>query len=497
MTQQYPDFRSERRAGVLLHITSLPGTGNTGDLGSEAFHFINFLADCGMTWWQMLPIGPPQGGLSPYQTSSAHAGNPQLISLETLVNSGWLNQDALIDSLDHTAKKALLQQAYRGFNIKATIAERTEFNIFCANHAYWLEDYVLFRAISEQRQKSWWQWPKGLRTREKRALTQARDKLLDALNYIRWEQFIFFQQWTALHHHAATVGVRLFGDMPIFVAYDSAEVWARPQDFDLNPDGSLRVVAGVPPDYFSATGQRWGNPLYHWEQLEKSQFRFWIDRIRTQLKLFDLIRIDHFRGFEAYWEIPATEEYAIQGEWVKAGGDALFAALHREFGDLPLIAEDLGVITAEVDELRRKYQLPGMKVLQFAFDGSNDNIHLPSYHTQDSVVYTGTHDNDTTCGWYESLTPESRHYVYEYLGNPNEAMPWVFIRTAFASVANLAIIPLQDLLGLDGQHRMNLPGTSDGNWQWRFSWSQVDAELPARLRYLIKLYGRAAQDHTA
>ncbi|MBK5969932.1 MULTISPECIES: 4-alpha-glucanotransferase [Thiorhodovibrio] len=488
----------ERRAGLLLHLTSLPGPGACGDLGGEAFNFVNFLADCGLSVWQMLPVGPPQGDLSPYQTSSAHAGNPRLIGLDPLVKSGWLDQ--VPDNLaDDRAKLAALRQAYHGFRQVAGGEQRAALDAFIAENIYWLEDYALFRAISEDRHEPWWRWPKGLRLRENRAIKQARGKLADTLDYIRWEQYVFFEQWAALRTHANDRGVRLFGDMPIFVAHDSAEVWARPKDFDLNPDGTTRVVAGVPPDYFSETGQRWGNPLYRWDQLQENGFRFWIDRIRTQLKLFDIIRIDHFRGFEAYWEIPASEEFAINGRWIPAAGDALFEALAAEFGALPLVAEDLGVITDEVTALRKKFDMPGMKILQFAFDGGADNPYLPHFHETDSVVYTGTHDNDTSLGWFRSIDDAGRWHLADYLGYPaaqtagdpvGEPMPWPLIRSALASVANLAILPMQDVLELDGASRMNRPGTTKGNWAWRFDWAEVDAGLADRLRHLVKLYGR-------
>jgi len=278
--------------------------------------------------------------------------------------------------------------------------------------------------------------------------------------------------------------------MPIFVAHDSAEVWAKPHDFDLREDGSLRVVAGVPPDYFSATGQRWGNPLYRWDRVQADGFRFWLDRIRTQMRLFDMVRIDHFRGFESYWEIPAEEDSAVHGHWVKALGDELFERLHQRFGPLPLIAEDLGIITEAVEALRRKYRFPGMKVLQFAFSGDASNPYLPFHHDRDSVVYTGTHDNDTTLGWYLSLSDQERAYVQEYLGHPSEEMPWPLIRCALGSRSHLAILPLQDLLALDGSHRMNVPGTTGDNWNWRFSWDQVRRALPGQLRRLVALYGR-------
>jgi 4-alpha-glucanotransferase len=484
----------QRRAGVLLHMTSLPGAGACGSLGLEALNFVNFLADCGVTVWQMLPVGPPQGSDSPYQTSSAHAGSARLIGLEPLAKCGWLD-DALEPDLaggaNADAKGAALRAAHRRFQQVADDAERLALEAFVAEQAYWLDDYALFRALHEALDAPWWEWPKRLRERESQALSESRERLGAELNYIRWEQFVFFRQWDALRAQAADRGVLLFGDMPIFVAHDSAEVWARPDDFDLNADGTLRVVAGVPPDYFSATGQRWGNPLYRWERLADSGYQFWIDRIRTQLRLFDIIRIDHFRGFEAFWEIPAQEPTAMNGSWVRANGDALFARLEQEFGRLPLIAEDLGIITDEVTALRRKYRMPGMKVLQFAFGGGADNPYLPYQHGRDSVVYTGTHDNDTTLGWYQSLSDDERGHVEDYLGLPEEPMPWPLVRCALGSSANLAIVPMQDLLALDGSHRMNLPGVADGNWRWRFHWAQVADELPARLTHLVRLYGRA------
>jgi 4-alpha-glucanotransferase len=480
----------QRRAGVLLHLTSLPGAGPCGDLGWEAFNFVNFLADSGVSVWQMLPVGPPQGSDSPYQTSSVHAGSARLIGLEPLIQAGWLDA-APAGEFDEPDKLAALQQAHQRFHQRAGDAERSALDAFVAEQGYWLDDYALFRALHEERQAPWWQWPKGLCKRESRALGQARKRLEAQLDYIRWEQFVFFRQWSALREHASQRGVLLFGDMPIFVAHDSAEVWARPLDFDLNDDGTLRVVAGVPPDYFSATGQRWGNPLYRWDRLAASDYRFWCDRIRTQLELFDIIRIDHFRGFEAFWEIPGDAPTAIDGAWVPAEGDALFARLEREFGRLPLVAEDLGVITEQVTALRRKYRMPGMKVLQFAFDGGSDNPYLPYRHGRDSVVYTGTHDNDTTLGWYQSLGEEARDHVDDYLGRSSEPMPWPLVRWALGSRANLAIVPMQDLLGLDSEHRMNVPGVADGNWRWRFDWTHVGMELPSRLTHLVKLYGRA------
>ena len=477
-----------RRAGVLLHITSLPGPGPCGSLGAQARAFIDWLAACGMSVWQMLPVGPTLGDRSPYQNSSTHAGDPLLIDLEPLVAAGWLPELPDDDSI--AAKTTALAQAWRGFQARATDAERLALVAFARENGYWLPDYALFRALGEECQAGWWQWPVTLRDRKPQALNQAHTRLAPQIQVIVFEQFLFFSQWQELRAYAAARGIKLFGDMPIFVAQDSAEVWAHPQDFDLNPDGSPRVVAGVPPDYFSATGQRWGNPLYRWERMEAEGFRFWLDRVRTQLRLFDMIRIDHFRGFEAYWEIPAEEEHAINGRWVKALGDELFERLHQRFGKLPLIAEDLGFITPEVENLRRKYRYPGMKILQFAFSGGADNPYLPFRHDRDCVVYTGTHDNDTSLGWYQALAPRDRALVDEFLGYPTEPMPWPLIRAALASRAYLAILPMQDLLALDGDHRMNVPGTAEGNWTWRFSWDRIPAALGARVRRMIGIYGR-------
>ncbi|MGB5833437.1 MAG: 4-alpha-glucanotransferase [Thiohalocapsa sp.] len=484
------DSLDQRRAGVLLHVTSLPGAGPCGDLGAEAFNFVNFLADCGVSVWQMLPVGPPQGSESPYQTSSAHAGSGRLIGLQPLLQAGWLESIPEGD-FDEADKLSALRHAHRRFRQIADDREQGALAAYVADQRYWLDDYALFRAISEERQAPWWEWPEGLREREGKALNQARDRLGPDLDYIRWEQFEFSRQWASLRAHATRRGVLLFGDMPIFVAHDSAEVWARQRDFDLNQDGTLRVVAGVPPDYFSATGQRWGNPLYRWDQLAANDYRFWIERVRTQFALFDVIRIDHFRGFEAFWEIPGDAATAINGNWVQAGGDALFERLEREFGRLPLVAEDLGVITDKVTALRRKYRMPGMKILQFAFGGDPHNPYLPYRHSRDAVVYTGTHDNDTTLGWYQSLEDDERGRVDDYLGHSRESMPWPLIRCAFGSRANLAVVPMQDLLALDGAHRMNVPGVTSGNWRWRFDWDQVDAELTLHLTHLVELYARA------
>ena len=486
------DCLDSRRTGVLLHLTSLPGIGPCGTLGPEAFNFVSFLADCGMSVWQMLPVGPTQEDGSPYQTSSVHAGNPRLIALEPLLEPGWLNElPDLSGDGANAAKSAALHRSWDGFRRKSTPSDRDQLATFAADHAYWLDDYVLFRALREEQRCCWWEWPESLRDRDPDAMSRTRERLLADIDFITFEQFLFFSQWQRLRDHTKGLGIKLFGDMPIFVAHDSAEVWAKPHEFQLKPDGTPRVVAGVPPDYFSSSGQRWGNPLYRWDRMQADGFRFWLDRMRTQTSLFDMIRIDHFRGFESCWEIPAEEESAVNGRWVKALGHELFERLHQRLGELHLIAEDLGIITDEVEALRRKFRLPGMKVLQFAFSGDPNNPYLPFNHGRDSVVYTGTHDNDTSLGWYESLDRAGRGYVDEYLGHSSEAMPRPLVRCALASRAYLAILPLQDILGLGGEHRMNVPGTTLGNWTWRFDWAQVGVDLPAELHGLVRLYGRS------
>lgn len=475
----------------MLHPTSLPGAGESGELGVEAFRFVDFLSSAGIGVWQMLPLGPTHADKSPYQCTSVHAGSAELISLQRLVEWGWLDADQLQSNYETVARDEQLRVAYAGFQARANAGERAEFVDFCTQHAAWLNDYALYEALRAEHQgRGWFDWPQALRDREEVALAEARRHHGAVIDQVCFYQFIFFRLWHELRHYANERGVLLFGDVPIFVAYDSAEVWAQREYFCVDGEGRLEVVAGVPPDYFSATGQRWGNPHYHWERLEADGFRWWIERLRTQRELFDLIRIDHFRGFEAYWEISASSETAIDGRWVKAPGERLFQALLDSFHDLPLVAEDLGVITAEVDALRLQFGLPGMKILQFAFGGDAHNPYLPHKHERLSVAYTGTHDNDTTLGWFHSLDHATRAHVQEYLGFPSESMPWPLIRATLASVAVLAIIPLQDVLALDSAHRMNTPGVAEGNWRWRFDWEQVPTDLAERLRQLVQMYER-------
>ncbi|MET0070453.1 MAG: 4-alpha-glucanotransferase [Candidatus Thiodiazotropha sp.] len=491
------DFRSihqlltRRRAGILLHITSLPGPGKAGELGSDAYRFVDFLVSTGMSVWQILPIGPTMHDNSPYQSSSVYAGNPRLISLELPLQKGWLEaMPEYKGSMSDAIKRYAVKLAWEGFKERADEADRDAYQRFVAEQKHWLEDYALFQALRNRDGGCWWEWHPTLRDREPQAVAETRARFTEAIEEIRFEQFLFFTEWMNLKHYANERGVLLFGDLPIFVAHDSAEVWAHREFFDLHADGHPRVVAGVPPDYFSATGQRWGNPLYCWDRLEADDFSFWVERLRAQSTLFDFLRIDHFRGFEAYWEIPAEEQTAENGRWVEAPGEKLFQRLYRALPELELVAEDLGVITPEVEALRKAYHLPGMKILQFAFSGGADNPYLPFHHSRDSVVYTGTHDNDTTLGWYKGLDDTTREIVDDYLGKPREVMPWPLIRTALASRANLAILPFQDVLGLDSTHRMNTPGTTEGNWGWRFEWNRIKHGTTERLLRYVKMYGR-------
>ena len=485
-----------RRAGLLLHPTSLPGPFDNGDLGPSAYQFVDFLAASGFTVWQMLPVNPTHANLSPYACQSIHAGNARLISLELLESEGWLDRDDEGEAQTaaegpFASRGSRLAQARLGFLAGASAADRALYEEFNVKGAYWLENYALFQALQEDNGGApWWEWPPSLRDREPRALEGARIRLADRIEQHRFEQFIFFRQWRTLKRYANDRGILLFGDMPIFVAEDSTAVWARRHYFRINEVGRPLVVAGVPPDYFSSTGQRWGNPLYDWERMRQDDFWWWRERVKNHLTLFDLVRIDHFRGFEAHWEICGTEETALKGQWVKAPGVELFSTLRQAFDPLRLVAEDLGTITPEVTALRDQFNFPGMKVLQFAFDGNPDNPYLPHNHIRNSVVYTGTHDNNTTLGWYQELSEEKRSYVLDYLGEAAVGMPWSMVRSALMSVAKLAMVPMQDVLGLGADGRMNRPGVDEGNWRWRFSWQEVPAALASRMRRLVRLYGR-------
>lgn len=487
-----------REFGILLHITSLPAPGVSGDLGPDAYRFVDFLSASGAGVWQILPLVPTHSCGSPYHGQSIHAGNQFLISAQKLHDDGLVSGATLQEYLDQVndasedlaAHRAILKQVYRN-HVSRPSKLRDDVVRFSKDNDYWISDYALYRVMKLMHEDApWYQWPAPLRDRDPDALADVRDKYSETIEFVAFEQYLFWQQWERLKKYANSRGIRIMGDIPIFPAHDSAEVWAYPYYFQLDRAGRAINVAGVPPDYFSATGQLWGNPLYDWHRLREDEFKWWIDRIRLQLKYFDLLRLDHFRGFQSYWSIPAASEDATPGHWDTAPGDALFESLQRTCAPLSLIAEDLGHITPEVIDLRRRFGLPGMRVLQFAFDGDPDNLHLPHNHEHCGVVYTGTHDNDTTCGWFYSLDSEHQQRVYGYLGMPQETMPWALVRSAMASVSRLAVVPMQDVMALDYASRMNVPGTETGNWRWRFGWTDVPSGSADRLRHLASVYAR-------
>lgn len=492
-----------RKSGILLHPTSLPGPGGIGSLGKEAYRFVDFLHDAGQSLWQVLPLGPTSWGNSPYMCYSAFAGNPLLIDLPGLVQEGDLKRGDLKEDLptEHVAyhrvldyKNAALRKAAAAFLAAGESVRMEEFRQFC-DTTPWLHDFALFMALKERHEGSkWCDWPGGLAAREPEALEEASRTLGVEIGEQKYRQWQFFRQWRGLRRYANDRGVAIFGDIPIFVAYDSADVWANPRLFLLDGAGHPTVVAGVPPDYFSKTGQLWGNPLYNWEEMIRQGYSWWIERVRSALALYDLIRLDHFRGFSACWQVPAGDKTAVNGRWVDGPGEALFDALGDALGVLPIVAEDLGHITPDVEQLLDRLSFPGMKILQFAFDSGPSNPYLPHNHVRNSVVYTGTHDNDTTAGWFSSLPARTRKRVLHYLGSSGEDLVWDLIRTALASVADTAIVPLQDVLVLDGASRMNLPGTSVGNWSWRFSSGALTGKLSKRLVELTELYGRCRMD---
>ena len=490
----------QRSSGILLHPTALPGPHGIGALGSEAHLFINFLVAAGQKVWQILPLGPTGFGNSPYNALSAFAGNPLLIDLDQLVNLGDLLpaeiNGAIFAEGPVTAqairwKRVLLEQAGRRFFSQATPARKSDFAAFCQTNAAWLDDYVLFMALRDHfKEQSWASWPEEIRRRDPLAMSRWRDQLTAEMGLHRYQQYIFYEQWLDLKSHANSLGISILGDIPIFVAYDSADVWAHQQLFQLNDEGRPLAVAGVPPDYFSATGQLWGNPLYNWQRLKDSGFQWWIERFHRDFLYADMVRLDHFRGFQACWSVAANETTAINGHWEQTPGRQLFIRLREEFGLLPIIAEDLGIITPEVERLRRDFGFPGMKVLQFAFDSGPDNPYLPDHYEMECGVYTGTHDNNTTLGWCQNLTAEQRRPVAEDLGKSAPDMPWDLIELAEASAAEVCILPCQDILELGEEARFNRPGDPHGNWRWRLRRQQLTAALEHRLRDLCQSENR-------
>ncbi|WP_414549812.1 4-alpha-glucanotransferase [Anabaena sp. CCY 0017] len=496
-----------RSSGILLHPTSFPSRFGIGDLGLEAYKFIDFLRETYQQYWQVLPLGPTGYGNSPYAAYSAMAGNPMLISPEQLQEQGLLSEEDFANlpvfnesKVDYdqvnSIKIALLKKACENFQVKATPFQQKEFAGFCDSKAYWLDDYALFMALKDANDNtSWHTWKSELVKREPAAMDQAKEKLASEIYYYKFVQFEFFRQWSELKSYANMSGIYIIGDIPIYVAQDSADVWAHPHIFCLDEETrEPALMAGVPPDYFSETGQLWGNPVYNWEELQKQDFKWWLGRFEAMLDYIDVIRIDHFRGFEAYWAVEQGEDTAMNGVWMKAPGDELFDAIKDKLGTLPVLAEDLGVITPEVEALRDKYEFPGMKVLQFAFGSDPGNAFLPFNYTRNAVVYTGTHDNDTTVGWFNQANDWEKRNLLLYLGCiSDEGIHWDVIRLALSSIANQAIIPLQDILGLGTEARMNFPSTAEGNWDWRYQPSLLTPELGERLKNLTQLYGRAPQ----
>jgi 4-alpha-glucanotransferase len=504
---------SERRSGILLHPTSLPGPHGAGDLGAQAHRFVAWLAEARQRIWQLLPLGPTGYGDSPYQALSSRAGSPLLVSLEVLRKEGWLSYAELSgapagapDRADlHEAllwKRARLARAAAAFRTRAGAEQRAELADFRAREAAWLEDWALFTVLKDAHGgRPWTDWPAKLALRDPPALDGVREQQAEALDAEVFVQWCFARQWEALRARCRALDVQLVGDVPIYVAHDSAEVWTRPDLFELGADGRPKAVAGVPPDYFSATGQRWGNPIYDWPRIALEGYAFWIGRVRGTLAMVDRIRLDHFRGFEGYWRIPASCPTAVEGAWVKGPGAPLFEALERALGPLPFIAENLGVITPEVVGLQRRFGFPGMAVLQFAFGSDPQAISFrPHGYTPDLVGYTGTHDNDTTMGWWQGGAEGSvrtaaevqaeKDFALEYLGTDGREMNWAMIRALSASVAGSVVFPMQDVLGLGSAARMNQPATLGGNWRWRVREEALSAPLAARLARLSELYGR-------
>ena len=494
----------KRSSGILLHPTSLPGHAGIGDLGPSAYEFINFLADARQGLWQILPLNPVGIGNSPYSTTSAFAGNVLLISLERLADRGMiprervqsLNQrDGRVDYAQVVKQKMpLLHESADWFLRNASGAHRARFDKFVTENSWWLEDYVLFEALRiRHEQRSWNTWPHDLAHREPKALDAIREELRDELDRSRFLQFAFFEQWRALHTYCQIKGVKIIGDVAIFVSYDSADVWTHPDTFRLDAKTlDPEFVAGVPPDSFSETGQRWGNPLYRWAELKQRGYDWWVKRMSWSLANCDIIRLDHFRGFQQYWEITNSEPTAVHGRWVDGPGNDLFRVLHEKLGDLPFIAEDLGVITPDVNALRERWQMPGMRILQFAFGDPGAHIYLPHRYQPNTVVYTGTHDNDTTLGWWKCCAEHERRFAGALLGDSSDGVNWAMIRLAQSSTANLCVVPLQDVLSLGSEARMNVPSFGDGNWTWRYKPGSLQPELAKKLATLAEVTDRQA-----
>ena len=496
-------MRRPRASGVLLHPTSLPGPHGSGDCGPAAYHFVDWLVAAGQRLWQILPLSGIGAGNSPYASSSAFAGNPLLIDLGELHQQGWLDSSdvAAVAGLHEQRVDFSLVQPYRlhrlrlaarrFFQLPSQDDRRQSFDAFCQRQQHWLDDYSLFMALNDVHAgQSWCQWPEALVRRDVHALAGARHQRRESIGFWQFCQWSFFRQWQQLKAYANNRGIDIVGDVPIFIAHHSADVWAHRALFQLQADGLPTVVAGVPPDFFSITGQRWGNPLYDWREHAKDNFAWWIQRLRGTFELVDVVRIDHFRGFAGYWEIPASEPTAVKGRWRRGPGAALFKAIDEVLGPLPVIAEDLGEITADVLALRKRFGFPGMRILQFAFGGDSSNPYLPHHHEHDSVVYPGTHDNDTSAGWWAQASEHERRFACDYLNSDGDDIVWQLIRAASASVADTSIVAMQDVLALPADSRMNKPGEPHGWWEWRLQWSDVHPWHAQRLAALCRLYGR-------
>ncbi|MEI6093362.1 MAG: 4-alpha-glucanotransferase [bacterium] len=495
-------MKLKRSSGVLLHPTSLPGKFGIGSLGKDAFDFVDFLVCSKQKLWQVLPMGPTSYGDSPYQSFSSFAGNPLLIDLDELVKQNLLSKSDLETKevfddgkVDYgriiTFKTALYKKAYNNFKKLSSEIEKAKFEIFCEKHKKWLEEYSLFMALKNHFcGKPWYEWEYDIKIRTFPALKEYREKLSDEINYHRFIQFEFFRQWYKLKSYANINNIKIIGDIPIFVALDSCDVWASPEIFHLDEDRRPTKVAGVPPDYFSATGQLWGNPLYNWDVLKAQNYKWWIERLNATNELVDMIRIDHFRGFAAYWAIPYGNKDAIHGTWEKGPGEDLFIAIRKELGTLPIIAEDLGFVTPDVEKLRDDFDFPGMKIIQFGFDSSEGSPYIPHLFPVNCVAYTGTHDNDTIVGWYEKASKQDKEYVKEYLNSDCKDVAWDLLRLTWASTAVMVIVPLQDVLSLGSEARMNVPGIACGNWQWRYKKGQLSADIKQKLRKLTGIYKR-------
>jgi len=496
----------KRKSGVLNHPTSFPGRYGMGDLGAGAYQFINFLHEAKQTLWQVLPLGPTGYGDSPYQSFSSFAGNHYLISFDLLKAQGFLTDADLATTpafnlrlIDFGSviiyKMEMLRKAYESYKLKATAAQKKKVQQFATANKDWLEDYALFTALKDHYGgKEWFKWDKKLVKREPAAIKAAKETHKDAIDFCKFLQYEFFRQWGELKTYANSKDIQIIGDIPIFVAHDSADVWAHTELYQLDADGLPTGVAGVPPDYFSETGQLWGNPLYAWEMHKKTDYAWWCKRVSAVLNMVDIVRIDHFRGFETYWSIPYGEETAVNGKWVKGPGKALFVALKKQLGSLPIIAEDLGEITEKVDKLRLGQNLPGMRVLHFAFDGIGESNYLPhNYESNLTVVYTGTHDNNTTMGWYSEATEVEKDYLRRYMNVSGEDVAWDLIRLAISSSAVFSVVPIQDIMSLPAKDRMNTPGEAQDCWGFRYTAGMLTPAQAERLKYLTGLFGRLAE----